>query len=125
MKKVLQRFLSGMMSAVTIALIMASPIAAMVYSAETIETNQQVPIKDNSFEIDLKPSSSYREQLEEQKPRQLEAPVPWDEKNAKTNKNKKWINRSNMLSDDRGLGGPLAGERRVSKESRSSETMNS
>lgn len=89
MKKVLQRFLSGMRSAVTMALIMALPIAAIVYAAETIETTQQVPIENHSFGIKLKLSSPYKEQLEEQKPRQLETPVPWDEKDAKPNENKK------------------------------------
>jgi len=88
MKKLLQRILSGVMSVVTMTLIMASPVAAMVYAAELLETNQHVSVADHLLRTDLKLNSSYEQERTKKNPGHLESPVIWDEKEGKINENK-------------------------------------
>lgn len=46
MKKLLRRLLSGVFSLVTTCVIMASPVAAMVYAAEPVEAVESFGIKE-------------------------------------------------------------------------------
>ena len=46
MKKLIRRLLSGVLSLITTCLIMASPVAAMVYAAEPVEAVESFGIRE-------------------------------------------------------------------------------
>jgi hypothetical protein len=81
MKDFLRRVLNGIMSVVTMALIMLSPVAAIIYAADLPETSQHVSLNDKSFSTDVIPSSAYEQPASSKNnPEQLQTPSPFHEK---------------------------------------------
>ena len=74
MKKLVRRLLSGVLSLVTTCLIMASPIAAMVYAAEPIEAADSFGIREAA---QVKYGNNGKDELELEVERQLKK---WEHK---------------------------------------------
>ncbi|WP_094606064.1 hypothetical protein SPSIL_007330 [Sporomusa silvacetica DSM 10669] len=74
MKKLVRRLLSGVLSLITTCLIMASPVAAMVYAAEPIEAADSFGIREAA---QVKYIDTGKDQLELAVERQLEK---WEHK---------------------------------------------
>jgi len=69
-KKLVLRLLSGVLSLITTCLIMASPVAAMVYAAEPIEAADSFGIKEAA---QAKYSNTGKDKLELEVERQLKS----------------------------------------------------